>query len=317
MKTIQCPHCGANIEADESFLSAHCRFCGATLTLSPEDLGIDKTTSELLAEMFGGEAAGAFLKHKIEDMNREEYWKHHAETMSFSSRGSTVEISYIHKAVSDKAVILMGKANVFILFQNKSDADRYISAVNSLSYPQSDTRDLKRFMPDISHSFILDDSRVLVIINRGIREYPLSSFNKLPGVHAAWIISRLENLCCLFQYNNLAVPDFCINDLYIDPEEHQVYFYGGLWNAVRAAGASSSALIRQELLSLRKTAANVMGYPNPAGCKPEIPEDFYTFLTAEPKKDAFADFGWWDLSLTMAYGKRKFQKLGLNDSSLN
>ena len=62
MQTICCPACGASLELDDNLMSAKCKFCGNMIALSPKDLGVDMMTSEVLAEMFHGEAAGVFLK---------------------------------------------------------------------------------------------------------------------------------------------------------------------------------------------------------------------------------------------------------------
>lgn len=39
-------------------------------------------TSGVLAEIFHGDAAGVFLKTKMEEFNMDEYRKHHAKTIA-------------------------------------------------------------------------------------------------------------------------------------------------------------------------------------------------------------------------------------------
>ena len=316
MQTIRCPACGAVLEADDNLMSAKCKFCGNMIALSPEDLGVDMMTSEVLAEMFHGEAAGVFLKKKLEELNQEEYWKNHAQTVTFiTGNDAVVEISYIHHVTLGNTSIFMGRSNVFLLFSDTNDATHYIDAASSLKYPPVDKYDMKQFFPDITHRFMLRDRRVLAVISRGRHEYPLVSFRKLPDVHAAWIVSRLENLCCLLQYNGLVLSDMDIRDLYIDPDTHQAYLYGGLWRVRRTSEIRENPY-EAELMAVRRITAEVMGFTQAEDMRSAVPEDFYTFLIEKPKDDAFSDFSQWDVSLTLAYGKRTFRILGLNESTL-
>lgn len=318
MQAIRCPGCGATLEPDNNLISAKCQFCGTTIALSPGDLGVDMTTAVVLAEMFHGDAAGVFLKKKMEELNIDEYWKHHAQTVKLVAEdASVVEISCIHHAVSQNTAIFMGRTNVFLLFSDPKEEKRYVDTASSLRYPPDDKQSIKHCLPEITHRFVLQDRRVLIVINRGRDEYPLASFRKLPDTHAAWIISRLQNLCCLLQYNNLSLSDIDIRDLYINPETHQVCLYGGLWRASRTSGTLSNANpYEAELMAVRKIAAAAMGFSGIEDARSAVPEAFYDFLSEKPKDDAFSDFAWWDISLTLAYGKRVFRKIGLQDSTL-
>jgi hypothetical protein len=206
---------------------------------------------------------------------------------------------------------------VFLLFSDPKDAKRYVDTTSSLRFPPNDKYSMKQFLPEVTHQFTLRDGRVLAVISRGRYEYPLVSFEKLPDVHAAWIVSRLENLCCLLEYNELTLSDIDIRDIYINPETHQAYLYGGLWRACRTSKARAKENpFEAELLAVRKIAAAVMGFSGIEDTRSAVPEAFYEFLSEKPKEDAFSDFAWWDVSLTLAYGKRVFRKMGLNESTL-
>jgi hypothetical protein len=318
MQAIRCPSCGAILELDNNLLTAQCKFCGSIVTLSPADLGVDQTTAGVLAEMFHGDAAGVFLKKKLEALNMDEYWKHHAQTVQFVAEDdSVVEISYIDNSTVRNTTIFMGRKNVFLLFTDTKDAKRYIDITASVQLPPDDKYAMKQYLPEITHQFSLRDRRVLIVIARGKYEYPLVSFRGLPDVHAAWVISRLENLCCLLQYNHLTVSDIDIRDIYINPEMHQAYLYGGLWRAVRSSEVPSNTnFYKEELLGVRRIAVAAMGFSRIEDARSKLPEALYDFLNEQPKEDPFSDFSWWDVSLTLAYGKRVFQKMELNESTL-
>jgi hypothetical protein len=81
--------------------------------------------------MFHGEAAGVFLKKKLEELNQEEYWKNHAQTATFiTGNEAVVEISYIHHVTAGNTSIFMGRSNVFLLFSDPNDAARYIERLH-------------------------------------------------------------------------------------------------------------------------------------------------------------------------------------------
>lgn len=312
LKVLHCPNCGGDVEIQENFISAICPYCNSKIALSPEDLGINKVTSELLGEMFAGQAVGTFLKQQIKKLNRDEFWKENAHKISLECTDGTIEISYIHKAVSESAIILTARSNVILLFEDIKSADKYCNTVKSLKFPQNDVKNLRQFVPNITGRFTLINNQAMVVIEKGDNEYPLSAFKNLPDVHAAWVVSRLENLCCLLQFNNISIPKFGLSDLYVDSEEHQIYFYGGFESSMPV----SKDNIRNELLSLRQAAANVMGCKSVKDTENKVPKDFYEFLNGEPKENPFEDFKQWDLSLTLAYGKRTFRKLDCTENSI-
>jgi hypothetical protein len=55
--------------------------------------------------------------------------------------------------------------------------------------------------------------------------------NKIPITQTAWILSRLYNLGCFFNYNNLVHCDLSLNTITINPEKHSIGIIGG-WNYV-------------------------------------------------------------------------------------
>ena len=61
--------------------------------------------------------------------------------------------------------------------------------------------------------------------------YPLNMLGVLLDRHVAWIVSRLENLCCLLDYNNMVLNGLTEDNLFVDPVNHQIYLYGGWWFA--------------------------------------------------------------------------------------
>ncbi|MBP0967536.1 MAG: hypothetical protein J5722_07875, partial [Oscillospiraceae bacterium] len=151
-------------------------------------------------------------------------------------------------------------------------------------------------------------------------EYPLRLFGRLSGRHTAWLIGRIENLCCVMEYSSIVHPEFGIDSLYIDPYEHQASLYGGWWSAVRNHTTVNGSVLttRDNLLALRRTAAQVLGFSSASAAKEteDIPKPFADFLRSEPESNAYDDFAKWDDTLIRSYGERRFITMDTDDAQI-
>ena len=159
--------------------------------------------------------------------------------------------------------------------------------------------------------------------------------------HVAWILSRLENLCCLLEYNDMVLNAFTPENLFVDPGSHQIYLYGGWWFAgfrgSEIAGVSESVkpylearsiwhpsarkkvyAFRTDLESIRLVAAKLLGCPRREDLRTvqAVPEPFRRFLLQEPEKSPRADFAKWDKVLLESYGERKFIPLAVAEEEI-
>ena len=138
----------------------------------------------------------------------------------------------------------------------------------------------------------------------------------------AWIVSRLENICCVLEYNGLVHPRICVDSVYINPRTHQACLYGDWWRVGRAfsapVGRDRMLLSEDNLIGVRNTAAVLLGCPNRLRVTAEagIPDAFAAFLAGKPCEDAYEDFALWDETLIKAYGERKFVNLDINERRL-
>ena len=219
--------------------------------------------------------------------------------------------------------MLVARRNIIFRFDRGSAAsERMRRAVSLLDYPSADTRQLAQFFPRITGGFALESGDSLLAVAKDVDEYPLCLFGQLGGRHVAWIISRMENLCCVLEYNSLVHPLINPDTLFINPFTHQASLYGGWWAAAKhnTAAPDRSRILRTQdnLIGLRNTAANLLGCPR-AGSVPvtaDVPSALADFINGRPMEYAYDDFALWDRMLIQAYGERKFVDLTVDDNGV-
>jgi hypothetical protein len=133
-----------------------------------------------------------------------------------------------------------------------------------------------------------------ILISKPENAYPLSIFGMLNARTVAWIISRFENLCCLFAFNEIDFTKLNIKDFYINPKSHELYMLGGFDNYIKSNNNTY-------LYEFRKIALSIMD-------KSTAPELCLNFLNEKPAKDAFTDFNNWDNVIEKGFGGHNFYK---------
>ena len=319
MKNITCKNCGGIMVLDASGMTAVCHFCGTRYVLNHEDTDYYHSFFAQMTRFLSGSKSEQERK-----LRADELWEK-ADTQTFETAdGQTIEIRYMHRYTDKDAEVYVGRRS--ILFHFKKDAaqksDRYRKMVSLLDYPTADTRSLSSFFPKVSGGFTLFDGTGLLVVTKDEDEYPLRSFGQLPGRHVAWIISRMENLACVLEYNGLVHPQISVDSLYINPYTHQASLYGNWWNVGRnnslAAGGRSILRASQNLTGLRETAAQLLGFENRQSVRADddIPKALADFIKDAPKENAFEDFELWDEMLIKAYGERKFVTMDTDDGQV-
>ncbi len=317
MKNLNCRNCGGPMLIDPSGTTARCPYCRTDYVLDHKDTDYYREFYARMKSFFRLSADGQERRRRADEL-----WKQ-AEQETFScSDGRQINVASLHRYSDRVMTAYAARQSVIFRFEpgQTENADKYRRAVSMLDYPSADVRNLSRFFPVISGGFSLTDDSVLLAVKKSEDEYPLRLFGKLSGRHTAWLIGRMENLCCVLEYSSIVHPDFGIDTIYIDPYDHQASLYGGWWNAVRNHTAVNGKVLttRNNLTALRETAAQVLGFPNAAAAKEtdDIPKPFADFLKSEPESNAYDDFAKWDDVLIRSYGERKFITMDTDDEQI-
>lgn len=340
MAILKCNMCGGTLEYDRIQDLAVCPYCGSKSTVFDHDRKLFQQFQDQFAALLNQGAKPSLAEGFWVDTSREELIR---------EDGAVIEIAYLARRRADMCTMYVAKRNIIYIFEpgHRDYAARYREMLGKLTYPSPEMeRELTEYVPRLVTECRLADGSVFLAIEKKEGTYPLPMLGTLLPRHVAWVISRLENLCCLLDYNNMALNAFTPENLFVDPANHQIYLYGGWWFAgfkgAVVPGASESVLPylekegkvqsrcsgRTDLESIRLIAAKLLGYPrrealrenNAASDTPSpeaaLPEPFRDFLLQPPEPDAPADFAKWDKALTESYGERKFIPLTMTEEEI-
>lgn len=330
MAVLQCKMCGGTMEYDRTQNLAVCPYCGNKSTVFEQD--------RKLFEQFQGMFA-ALLNQEKRAEAEDGFWVDASREELLREDGEVIEIAFLAKKKADMCTMYVAKEHVIYVFgkQYADYAERYKKMCGGLRYPDCGMeRELSRYVPKLVTECRLADGSSFLAIHKEKGVYPLNMLGILLDRHVAWIVSRLENLCCLLDYNDIALNGLTVDNLFVSPAEHQIFLYGGWWFAgfIGAETAGSSAEVKEylekkthgksrnsrttDLESLRLAAAKLLGYPSREKLREDtlLPKAFRDFLTGRPKADARKDFAEWDKALEKSFGERKFIPLSISEEEI-
>lgn len=295
---------------DASAMTAHCRFCGTQYVLDHKDTDYFLDFYRQVNDLISAE----------DDSKRKELadrlWDTADEKVFTTSDGRVVTVYYLYSFSEPECDVYIARRNIIFHFKKNGAqlSDRYRINSSMLDYPSADTKNLSDFFPKVTSGFNLDDGTDILVVAKDEDEYPLRLFGKLHGRHVAWIISRLENLCCVLEYNGLVHPQLDPDTVFINPYIHQASLYGNWWNVTKNNTLSSDRMhvntTAMNLYGLRNTAAFSLGFNDVSEVtvREDIPAPFADFLKSAPEVNAYSDFEKWDETLIKSFGERRFYK---------
>ncbi len=317
MKNLTCKKCGGTMVIDASGMTAVCPFCGTKYVLNHEDTDYFNSFYRQMSRFLAGSA-----DDRDRQLRADALWEKAETETFFCVDGSTIEVRYLHRKAFAGGEMLVARKNIIFRFDSETGAsEKMRRTVSLIDYPSADTRQLAQFFPRITGGFALESGDTLTVVAKDMDEYPLRLFGHLGGRHVAWIISRMENLCCVLEYNNLVHPLIDPDTLFINPFTHQACLYGGWWNAAKHNTIAPDRRVltkKDNLIGLRNTAANLLGYPKAGAVRvtDDVPQALADFINGTPMDTAYDDFALWDKMLIRAYGERKFVNLTVDDGGV-
>ena len=307
MRNLNCKNCGSIMVYDVSSMMAYCKFCGTSYVLDHKDTDYYKTFYRQMVESSD--------KDQERKMRDDELWDNANVLTLATKEGQNIELRYLYSYSDKCADVYVTRRNIAFHFRagENAKAENLRRMTSSLDYPSADTRELSDFFPRVTGAFVLEDNTTLVVINKREEEYPLRLFGKLGGRHVAWILSRLENLCCVLEYNGLVHPEIDPDSIYINPNNHTACLYSGWWDVARknTTGVGGHILSSEDNLNgIRRTADAILDRHTDA------PAALIEFIRSRPRIDAYEDFAYWDEVIIRAFGKRRFVKMETEDSDV-
>lgn len=333
MALLKCKMCGGTLDYDRRQNLAVCPYCGSKSTVFEQD--------RKLFEQF--QTAFAVVLNQTDEQKRQQaeegFWVEVNYEELPREDGEVIEVAYLTKRRADMCTVYVARRHVIFVFDKgfEDSAARYREMAEQIRYPdEAMAGELSRYIPKVVTECRLADGRCFLAIEKEQGVYPLGMLGLLIDRHVAWVVSRLENLCCLLEYNDMVLNGFSVENLFVDPANHQIYLYGGWWFAgflgMETAGASKSVLPylkkgitgqnknhgSTDLESIRLVAARLLGCESREALRTAhlLPKAFEEFLTQGPEHSAGADFARWDKVLLKSFGERKFIPLSMTEEEI-
>lgn len=284
---VTCDNCGAQYRIS-SRGEMNCRFCGSKVYLNDKDFkNYLKTRDEMLIkDKFNNDSI-------MTDGDVIGFYRDYSFKYSFDVDGNILvyDVSAIYNE-SNKD-IYVGASNIIFAFNDEKDYNNYLSN-RKITFPSADIKKLEKYLPKVVFNGQTKDGKYIVVLDKDENVYPLEIFNVgLNPRTTAWVISRLENLGCLLEFNNIGMDKLLIEDIFINPKTHELYLYGN-WENVTGSTENYLKSIRSIAKSIPVNAV--------------APKMYDEFLDSEPENNAYDDFKKWDEVIVKGFGGHNFNK---------
>ena len=285
---VRCDNCGAEYRIS-SRGEMVCRFCGSNVYLSDVDFKAYKNTRDnmLMSDRFTNDEAA-----DTGDVLR--LWNNGSTANFKTIKGVNISFDCYYSVILDDKEVYIGADKIAVIFSNTFSLTNFTVNLSQIEYPSADIKDLSRFLPNIIFKSALEDGRSIIIISKTDNIYPLFLFENLKATTVAWIISRLENLGCLLEFNNMDFRALRAEDLYINPKTHELFILDG-WDGVEKTSR------RNYLKDIRIIAKDIMDTST-------APELCMKFLDGDPEETAYDDFSAWDEVIMKGFNGHNFHQ---------
>lgn len=239
--------------------------------------------------------------------------------------GRKYSTRYLKSFAFELGTAYIADQSLTYLFDKEHTAfyENAVAQIKALRYASANMeKEFARLLPKIKYTFKTNDGRYCLILNKTPDVFLLSDVldyykGHIPDRHVAWIISRLCNLCCYFDYSGISHNGLVLQNCLISPQYHSILPLGGWWYA-RPQG--------EKLLGVPKAVYDVMPIKAKSDKIAAIGTDLEAakligrqisdmgttpaavkeFLEAGASSKAKGEFSKWNATLDKAYGERKF-----------
>lgn len=297
MLSFQCNNCGGEMSVSR-IGELDCPYCGTRNFFSDSQLEQYKEFRLRMLEYLRGLAENEQTK-----ASEDKLWMNSESITFVTNDGTDITVEYVYKCIKDGIHIYAARKNVIMIYpQDKvSYAQNAIAAFSRIEYPQADMRGLNRSFPSLVGRFELNNGSYMVVLSKAESMYPVEMFGDLTAKHVEWIVSRLENIACVMEYNEMTHGGISPENVFINPKTHEAALLGGWHNARRKMRNEN-----KDLLDIRSTAKKLLGRDYGDAPKPLI-----KFIDGSPAQDAYEDFAKWDSVIENELGGRHFTEFKL------
>ena len=288
MVQYKCRTCGGEMEFGGSggFV---CPYCGSKTFMTDADFKGNEEFRKKLLEYYKAQA-----DNKEFDYSSDILWKCNGEDNFVMKNGQNLSVKYMYKYDYNGCVCYLAKENAVYVFDNEKSKSDFMNGLKSLVFPEADVK-LERCFPKLKMEIGLSDGREVLVYIRRPNFFPAELFAPFESEHLAWVISRMENICCELKYSNIQHGGIDERSLWVNPITHEGALFGDWRNVKSLSDVGDLVDIRKTAIGLAKNSRN--------------PIELYEFLNSNPAKDAFEDFSKWDEVINKGFGGHRFVKM--------
>lgn len=288
MITYKCPNCGAQLNISDAG-GFTCPYCRTRAFMSDSELRGNEEFRKKIVAYYMAKAS-----EKDNDYSDDNLWEHNGSAEYEMENGQFLSVAYMDKYVYPQMICYLAKRNMVYVFEDQTQADLFVRGLNGLVFPEADMK-LDRCFPVMKQRVALKGGKEALVFIRKPYFYPVEIFAPFKAEHLAWVISRMENICCALEYSDITHGDISTSSMLVNPVTHEGMLFGD-WRF------TDRKRTNVDLEHIRKTAKAIMGGDVAI---PELKE----FLSSVPKADAYADFEYWDSVIEKGFGGHKFIRM--------
>ena len=283
---IRCDNCGSEYRITTRG-EMNCPFCGSKIYLNDKDFEAFKKARD---EMLLKDREANDVANYEGDVLRK--WNNEQQVFFETEAGKSINCKYCYVTIGLQQTIYVGSHHITILYKSNNPIDQIIQNVNSIKYPTADIKDLKQFLPNIMLTAKLKNNEALLVLSKPENVYPLTMTGGLDPKHVAWMISRMENLGCLLEFNSMDISQVGLADFYFNPKAHYIHLLGGWEYLTPGSPRNYLKAIREIALQLMNTSA--------------APRLCLDFLNKAPAPTAYDDFADWNYVINNGFSGHNF-----------
>ena len=297
----------------------------------------------------GEEAKLAFIKlHELRDQALDRLYNGKWETpgtkMFKTKTSRDIQIYFRKKTNFELGVLYDGTFHQVFHIKKQYKDLFWRSEYNITHLPKYADAEMRKKMedivPDVVRAEALEDDSLIMSVTKPGNVLRLKDvvdyFHSIDPHHVAWMVSRVLNIACWFQYCDIAHYGLTVDNLYIHPTNHDVFVYGGWWYA-HENGLTLKAVPQKVLdntpkslyedkvatTEINQNLARMVGRElcgDVSGAHllhdKNIPKPMKDFLIYPASDNAIDDYKRWREVLKESFGPRKFINFDITSEQL-
>lgn len=233
----------------------------------------------------------------------------------------------------------------FVIYILDNQHEKYynnaIRMIKNIKYSNPDMKkEFGRYIPKIKDKFKTHDGKYCVIFEKTEDMFLLKDLleyknGKIDDKHVAWIVSRLSNISCFLNYNNIINNSITLNHLYISPKFHTIITTGGWWYATKESekliGAPKSVFEimspnvktnkvsenRTDLEAIKYIGKQLLGLNGLSDVKDSKHHiELKRWLNKGASNDPINEYNLWSNAIDKIWGKRKFIEFKVSEKDI-